>query len=58
MLLEEAKNGQDGQTHVHAFFWIFMYTRLLFVGTMDASAFTSYLQKLSLSYLTHFYLLL
>ena len=57
-VLGEVKNGRNGKTHAHAIFWRCMYTLLSFAGSMTASAFTSYLQQLSLSYLTHFYLLI
>ena len=58
MMLGEVKNGRDGHTHVHVIFWSCTYMKSSFVRLMDALAFTSYLQQLSLSYLTHFYLLI
>ena len=57
-MLGEVKNGRHGQMHVHAIFWSCTYTRSSFIGPMAALAFTSYFHKLSLSYLTHFYLLI
>ena len=53
-VLGEVKNGLDGQTHAHTIFWSRTYIRLSSIRPMDGSAFTSYLQQLSLSYQTHF----
>ena len=49
---------EDGQTHINAVFWSRMYMRPSSIGPMDESQVTSYLQKLSVYYLTHFYLLI